>query len=407
MNDIKEQSKVREERAKSILEKGNPESLDNFTYLVPSQYSDKKYRVIHLDSYSCECEDYVRRCVGTGLYCKHIKAIILFEKLKNAYEVEGTIKKEIDDIIEIKETGCCPKCKSLNLIKRGWRKTSIGDEKQRYMCKECNTRFVLSPIKNIKVNAKYVCLAMDSYYKGHSYRDISDQFKQFYGIELHHETIRRWILKFGDIMEKYSKTVTPRTSGTWNADETLTRTKHGNRERGADYEYVWNVMDKDTKFLLASVTSGHSRNIGDAKAVMKEALAQNKVNPEHIITDRNPSYQEGIRSTFRNWNVSKKKVKHTSIVGHRKQINNNAIENLNGQQKEFQKVRRGINEVQKYSNGFKVFNNFIRKGVKDNKTPAERCGIEVKGNRWETMLVKSLEVPNATANQEIVKSPAD
>lgn len=26
-------------------------------------------------------------------------------------------------------------------------------------------------------------------------------------------------------------------------------------------------------------------------------------------------------------------------------------------------------------------------------TPAERCGIGVKGNRWETMLLNSLKVP--------------
>jgi len=43
---IQEQSKAREERAKSILQKGSPETLDEYTYLVPSQFSDKKYKVI-------------------------------------------------------------------------------------------------------------------------------------------------------------------------------------------------------------------------------------------------------------------------------------------------------------------------------------------------------------------------
>ncbi len=40
-------------------------------------------------------------------------------------------------------------------------------------------------------------------------------------------------------------------------------------------------------------------------------------------------------------------------------------------------------------------------------TPAERCGIGVKGNRWETMLLNSLKVPQATENQEIAENPAD
>ena len=58
---IKNFSEWRNERAKAILEKGNPESIDEFTYLVPSQNSSKKYKVTHIDSYSCECEDFKRR----------------------------------------------------------------------------------------------------------------------------------------------------------------------------------------------------------------------------------------------------------------------------------------------------------------------------------------------------------
>ena len=138
---------------------------------------------------------------------------------------------------------------------------------------------------------------------------------------------------------------------------------------------------------------------------MQEALQQNKQNPEHIITDRLPSYQEGIRKTFKNWGAERK-VKHTSIVGHRKQINNNVAENHHTHQKEFHKVRRGVNEVQSYQDGFKVFHNFVRKGVKDKLTPAERCGIDMKGNRWETMLLNSLKVPQLTPKPETTKSPA-
>lgn len=383
---IKQQSEAREERAKSILQKGNLETLDECTYLVPSQFDDsKKYKVTHIDSYSCECEDFKKRCIGTGLYCKHIKAIILFNKVKSACEIEeSNLKTEISTIIEAPKHDCCPFCESKNLIKRGVRKTAF-EEKQRYSCKDCMKRFVLSPIKNIKGNAQLVCLAMDCYYKGLSYRDIADQFRQFYGLELHHETIRRWVLNFSEIMEKYSKTLTPKTSGTWNADETMTRTKKARN----DYDYVWNVMDNKSKFLLASVNSEKERGGKNAQIVMKEAFNQNKAMPEMIITDKLASYEDGIRGAFRNW-AGERKVKHVSILGHRREINNNVVENLHTHQKEFHKVRRGVNEVQKYADGFKVFHNYIRKGVKDNLTPAERCGIGIKGNRWEAMLLKSL-----------------
>ena len=394
--ELKNLSERRESRARAILEQGKPESIDEFTYLVPSQFdSNKKYRVTHFDSYSCECEDFKRRCAGTGIFCKHIKAILIFEKLKNAYEVEETpIKKEIELIIEGQKRDNCPCCASENLIRRGIRKTLIG-EKQRYSCKDCKHRFVLSAIPKIKGNAKLVCLAMDCFYKGLSYRDIADQFKQFYGLELHHETIRRWILRFSETMEKYTKTIQPQIKGVWNADETLILTKRGRDKKNPlsneNYDYVWNCMNKETKFLLASVNSGRSRSSKDAQKVFTEALNQNGKIPFQIIVDGYKGYEDGCRKTFRNWG-QERKVKFTSIKGHRKEINNNAIESHHALMKDFHKVRKGVKEVQTYQDGFKVFHNFVRKSAREDLTPADKCGIGVQGNRWNTLLLNSINL---------------
>ena len=120
--------------------------------------------------------------------------------------------------------------------------------------------------------------------------------------------------------------------------------------------------------------------------------------PNQIIVDGYKGYEDGCLKTFRNWG-RERKVKFTSIKGHRKEVNNNAIESHHSHQKEFQKVRREITEVQKYQDGFKVFHNFIRENVKDKTTPAEKCGIGVNGNRWETMLLNSLKVPQLTGGQ--------
>jgi len=233
---------------------------------------------------------------------------------------------------------------------------------------------------------------MDCYYKGLSYRDIADQFKQFYNLNISHVTIRNWILKFSKVMEKYSKTIQPNIKGVWNADETLILTKRGKDKKNpnTNFDYVWNVMDNKTKFLLASINSGRSRKSKDAQKVFTEAWKQNGKIPYQIITDRNPSYQDGVRKTFRNWG-NERKVKHTSIMGKRKFVNNNAVENLHTHQKEFTKVRRGINEVQTYADGFKVFHNFVRKGVKDKLTPAERVGLIVPNqNRWVGLLSENV-----------------
>jgi len=334
---LKNFSSWREERAKAILEKGNPESIDEFTYLVPSQNSSKKYKVTHIDSYSCECQDFQRRCNGKGLYCKHIKAILLFEKIKTKYEVEPQVEREIELIIDLPKKDACPYCSCEKIFKRGQRKTKLG-MKQMYCCKSCKRRFVLEPIKNIKGNAKLVCLAMDCYYKGLSYRDISDQFAQFYGLKISHVAIRDWVLKFSRIMEKYSEKIQPQIKGVWNADETLILTKRGNKKKdNTNYDYVWNVMDNKTKFLLASECSGRSRSSKDAQHVFTEAWKQNGKMPNQIIVDGYKGYEDGCRKTFRNW-AGERKVKFTSIKGQRKHVNNNAIESHHTHQKEFHKI---------------------------------------------------------------------
>ena len=234
-SDVKNFASTREERAKQILEIGSPEVLDENTYLVPSQFdSNKKYVVSHFDSYSCNCKDFELRCQGKGLYCKHIKAILLFEKIRNKYEAEP-ITQKIELIINTPQKDVCPFCSSENLIKSGIRKTQIGD-KQRYECRDCKKRFVLSPIPKIKGNEKLVCLAMDCYYRGLCYRDISDQFMQFYGLKISHETIRNWVLRFSEVIEKYSKTLTPKTSGVWNADETMVLTKRGKDNKNPEHK---------------------------------------------------------------------------------------------------------------------------------------------------------------------------
>ena len=249
---IKNFSSWRDERAKAILEQGEPSQIDEFTYLVPSQNSDRKYRVTHIDAYSCECEDFKRRCQGKNLYCKHIKAIILFQRIKQKYEVKPEVEQEIELIIDTPQKDICPYCSCEQMFKRGQRKTSLG-MKQLYCCKSCKKRFVLSPIKYIKGNTKLVCLAMDCYYKGLSYRDISDQFSQFYGLKISHVTIREWVLRFSRVMEKYSKTIKPQIKGVWNADETLVLTKRGKNKQNTNFDYVWNVMDNKSKFLLMCV----------------------------------------------------------------------------------------------------------------------------------------------------------
>ena len=114
-------------------------------------------------------------------------------------------------------------------------------------------------------------------------------------------------------MEKYSKTIKPQTqSNVWNADETLILSKRGKDKKNPnkEYDYVWNVMDNKTKFLLASECSGRKRSSMEAQHVFTEAWKQNGKMPNQIIVDGYKGYQDGCRKTFRNWG-NERKVKFT------------------------------------------------------------------------------------------------
>ena len=157
---------------------------------------------------------------------------------------------------------------------------------------------------------------------------------------------------------------------------------------------------------MASVNSGRSRKSKDAQKVFTEAYKQNGKIPYQIITDGYKGYQDGCRKTFRNWG-NERKVKFTSIVGKRKVVNNNAVESHHSHQKEFHKIRRGVTKVQEYQDGFKVFHNFVRKSARKGLTPADKCGVGINGNAWETMLLNGIKLQkatNLTAEENMIKS---
>ncbi len=89
-------------------------------------------------------------------------------------------------------------------------------------------------------------------------------------------------------------------------------------------------------------------------------------------------------------------------------INNDAIESHHSHQKEFHKVRRGVTEVQDYQDGFKVFHNFVRKNARQGLTPADKVGVGVQGNAWETMLLNAIKLQNSrhlTGGEKMMITP--
>ncbi|HTG64944.1 MAG TPA: hypothetical protein VL859_01085 [Flavobacterium sp.] len=82
------------------------------------------------------------------------------------------------------ETIVCPKCQDSKIVKSG-----IINQKQRYLCKNCNYFFTVNKIGK-KIDDYYVTKALQLYLEGLSYREI----ERIIGVS--HVSISNWIKSF-------------------------------------------------------------------------------------------------------------------------------------------------------------------------------------------------------------------
>jgi len=279
------------------------------------------------------------------------------------------------------------------------------ENKQRFKCKDCGKRSVLDLVKKIKGNDKIVTLTMNLYFKGLSLRDISDTLYQFYNLRVHFDTIRRWINKYTQIMDEYTKQFKPELSDKWHIDEQMVKS-------GKDWVWCWNcwnVLDSETRFLIANnVTRG--REITDARKVLRIAKENIKENPKEIETDGLWSYERAIRKEFVTKRTSPNAVLHSRNAGIAKKIlDNNKAECYQNEFREFDKVRRGFKSdetAQQWNAAFRLYHNFIKKHMALNgTTPSQIADIDIElgRNRWLSLLKQSLNHPNTTKKEVLLK----
>ena len=92
------------------------------------------------------------------------------------------------------------------------------------------------------------------------------------------------------------------------------------------------VMDRDTRFLLASTIS-EKREIDDARRVFMKAKRMAKQKPETVTTDGLQSYVKAFKKEF--YTMRDPRTKHVRSAGMRSRTNNN-VERLNGAVREEQ-----------------------------------------------------------------------
>ena len=359
-------------RGYSILAKGDePQAIGNEIWSVPSQSSDKRYMVARNETgWHCECPDHMFRNVE----CKHIHAVQFSISLKEKLKIDS------DSSLKIQELVSCRHCGSPNIVRYGKR-----GRKQLYMCKDCELTFVPDDyFKRMKFQPTIITTCLDLYYKGVSTRGICDHLHQLYGLKITHVTLLNWISKYAEMIEKYVKTLKPEVSNRWHVDEMKVKF-HG------DWRWLWNMMDSQTRYLLASTIS-EKREIEDARRIFIETkLAVKGKKPNQIVTDGLEAYEQAFKKEF--FTLKGPRTEHVQRIQFSRGINNNLIERLHGTKRDREKVMRGLKkEETRIVVGQDIYYNYVKphmalKGL----TPAEVAKTDeaLGRNKWLGLIKKS------------------
>jgi transposase-like protein len=377
-------SNTRKIRAYSLLVHGKVDKISDFAYRVWSQTEEGKHYIVVREGleWKCECPDFVLNHV----VCKHIHAI---QQIRLNEQAVSVPEKEGENLCEIEQPVLvCKFCGSQNTVKRGFRNTERG-KVQRFFCKDCKRFFIVDEgFEKMKSTPQIVTITLDLYFKGISMRAIVDHLKQFYGVEVSHVAVYKWIRKYVAMMKKYVDQLVPRVSGIWHSDEmTLNIKDLGNHE---NLRWAWNVIDNESRFWLASQIT-EKREIADARKVLAQASSLSKMRPMAVVTDGLRAYQDAIPKEF--YTMKMPRTQHVRIPNIRDRSNNNMVERLHGTIRQRNKIMRGLDDMetaQTMMDGMRIYYNFMRPHMALNgKTPAQKANIESDEAKWMSLIKKA------------------
>lgn len=360
-----------------VAQHGQIKQTEAHTFKVKSQNGNGQYVITNGKSWDCTCPDHTYRKV----VCKHIFAVRFWITLKEKIEDSDVFHLHR----ELSEASTCRFCGSVNIIKWGYRKTK-NVRKPRFRCEDCGKTFVMDEgFSKMRFDPKIITLALDLYFKGVSLRKIGDHIKQFYGFDVSHMGIYKWLQKYGKIINDYVDQLEPELSEVWHTDEMKVKC-------GGKWTWLWNVMDAGTRFLLATHISD-ARASTDARKPFKKAKEVAKGKPDIMVTDGLHAYIDAFKKEF--FTLRNPRTKHIRKPRFVDRTNNNLVERLNGTVREREKVMRGLKTkrtAKALVKGYRAYYNFIRPHQSLNgKTPAEEANIELElgNNKWKSLIKKA------------------
>jgi transposase-like protein len=390
--------------ANTIGRRNNPDvsiqRLNKLAYKVKSQSNNDKWYTVAKDyssGWTCDCPDFTFR----HFECKHVHAV-KFSKLlrkKIYFDTFANIPATESKLGEI----IYQKCGSPNYKKFGIRHNKDSGDIQRYLCKDCDYRFIVNPaFENCKASAKIITAAIDLYFKGVSTRKTAEHLKQLYNFSIDDSSICRWIMKFTRLVQPYVDGLVPKTGGVYHVDEMLLHVRKENNEQTMNdneenhthkffdnhYSWLWNLMDSTTRFWICSRLS-QRRDIQAGVALLKE-MKQRAPLPKAFVHDGLRVYDEAYQKELFTLKTPRIQNVRSISIGH--QGLNSKVERLNGTMRDRETVMRGLDNAdaaQELLDAMRIHYNFIRphQALKG-QTPAEVAGINLNlgENRVEDLM---------------------
>ena len=233
------------------------------------------------------------------------------------------------------------------------------------------------------MDSEVIGAAIRDFYMGMSYKQIAEAMADRHDIpEPSKATIYEWVRDYTDQAAKEMENHKAETSGHWVADEMYV-------DVGGEKVYHWNVMDRGTRYILASYLS-KTRDGRAARAVMRRALAAADRPPETITTDKWRAYLKPIRDLM-------PEAEHIQSEGLTAEINNNLSERVQGTYRDRIKTLRGLDNLesgQRYLDGWTInYNLFKKHHALGDKTPASRALTAPPFREWADVVKADAAFP--------------
>jgi putative transposase len=261
------------------------------------------------------------------------------------------------------ENPSCKVCNSRHTVKDGKIKGV-----QRWECRFCGKKFLDNDAQpGMKTPAIQVSSALRMYYEGVSLNSICRQLQQEHNNYPSDSTVYKWVNIYTHKVLTAANNYHPEVGETWIADETVLKIC-------GQQVWIWDIIDKDTCFLLATQLSlNHEKK--DAQLLIEKAIKKAGKTPEVVIADKLAIYLEGTDLTS------------VADSGYKLKCTSTGDDEISGRIKHFHDTLqrrtnlmadlKSMDRVIEFTNGWLIHYNYFRPHeYHGGMTPAEVANIE-------------------------------